>query len=211
MRTPFSVQELLIRARPRFTPVRVARLLGGQSLYGVAIGLIVSARLGVGPWDVFAQGVARHTGLSFGLASNLIGALVLLLWWPLRLRPGVGTLTNVVLVGSVADLTLHAVPTPGAVGWQVALFLAGLLLLAIGTGVYVGAGLGAGPRDGLMFGMHRTLQLPLWAARTSSEGTVLLAGWLLGGNVGIGTIVFAALIGPLCAITIRWLAPRTPA
>lgn len=190
------------------TPARLARLLGGQTLYGVAIGMIVQARLGVGPWDVLAQGVQLRTGISFGLASNLIGALVLLLWWPLKQRPGIGTVANVLLVGSVADVALRLVGAPSVLSWQVMCFAVGLVLLAVATGIYVGAGLGAGPRDGLMLGVQRRLRLPLWAARASIEGIVLVAGALLGGNVGIGTVAFAILIGPLCHIAVAALGPR---
>lgn len=190
---------------------RSVRLLVGLVLYGAAVGLIVEARLGVDPWDVFAQGVARHTGLSFGLVTNLIGAAVLLLWWPLGQRPGVGTIANVLLVGTSADVTLHLMPDPTWIGWQVGMFGAGLVLLAVATGLYVGAELGAGPRDGLMLGVHRRLGLPIWLSRGLIEGSVLLLGWVLGGDVGIGTLAFAALIGPLCGITIPLLAaPRTP-
>ncbi len=187
---------------------RSVRLLVGLVLYGAAVGLIVEARLGVDPWDVFAQGVARHTGLSFGIVTNLIGAAVLLLWWPLRQRPGVGTVANVLLVGTSADVTMHLIPDPTWIGWKVGMFAAGLVLLAVATGLYVGADLGAGPRDGLMLGVHRRLGLPIWLSRGLIEGSVLLLGWLLGGDVGIGTVAFAVLIGPLCGITIPLLAGR---
>lgn len=191
----------------RGTALRGVRLLAGLLLYGAAIALIVRAHLGVGPWDVLAQGLAAVTGLPFGVVTNGVGALLLLLWWPLRQRPGVGTLLNVLLVGTAAQAVLDLVaPAEGLVP-RIALLVAGVLLLAVATGIYVGAGLGAGPRDGLMLGLHRRLGWPVWLARTVVEGSALVAGWLLGGNVGIGTLVFAAAIGPLCGVTIRLLAP----
>ena len=195
---------LLPRGR---TVLRGGRLLIGLGLYGAAIALMVRAHLGVGPWDVLSQGVAGVTALPFGVVTNGIGALLLLVWWPLRQRPGIGTLANVLLVGSSAQAVLDVTgPVDGLVA-QATLFAAGMVLLAVATGVYVGAGLGAGPRDGLMLGLHRRLGLPIWLARTLVEGTALLAGWLLGGNVGIGTVVFAVGIGPLCGLTVRLMAP----
>ncbi len=194
------------RLRP--DPRRLIRLVVGLALYGVAIGFIVQAGLGVGPWDVFAQGVARLTGLPFGVATNVIGAAVLLLWWPLRQRPGIGTVANVLLVGTAAGATLAVLPAVAGLPVRVAELGLGILLLAAATGVYVGAGLGAGPRDGLMLGLHHRLGLPIWLARTLVEGSALLAGWLLGGNVGVGTVVFAVAIGPLCSVAIPLLAAR---
>ena len=194
--------------RPSTSDVRLGtRLLVGLALYGAAIALIVRAGLGVGPWDVLAQGVAATTGVSFGLTTNLIGALVLVLWWPLRQRPRVGTAANVLLVGSSAQAVLALTRPVDGLGAQIALLVGGIVLLAFATAVYTGAGLGAGPRDGLMLGLHWRCGLPIWLARTLVEGSALLGGWLLGGNVGIGTVVFAASIGPLCAVAIRLLPP----
>lgn len=187
--------------------LRGARLLVGLGLYGAAIALMLRAHIGVGPWDVLSQGVAGVTGLPFGVVTNGIGVLLLLAWWPLRQRPGIGTLANVLLVGSSAQVVLDLTrPVDGLVA-QALLLLGGMVLLAVATAVYVGAGLGAGPRDGLMLGLHRRLGLPIQVARALVEGTALLAGWLLGGNVGIGTVVFAVGVGPLCALAIRLLAP----
>jgi uncharacterized membrane protein YczE len=198
--------------RPVELPARVSLLRGGRlvlglGLYGTAIALIVRAHLGVGPWDVLAQGVARLCGLPFGLVTNGIGALLLLAWWPLRQRPGIGTLANVLLVGSAAQVVLDLTRPADGAAVRVLLFAAGMVLLAVATAVYIGAGLGAGPRDGLMLGLHRRLGLPIWCARTLVEGTALVTGWLLGGDVGIGTVVFAIGIGPLCGIAVRLLAP----
>lgn len=187
--------------------LRGLRLVAGLLLYGAAIALIVRAQLGVGPWDVLAQGLAAVTRLPFGVVTNGIGALLLLVWWPLRQRPGIGTLLNVLLVGTAAQAVLDVLAPVEGVVPRIALLAGGMVLLAVATGIYVGAGLGAGPRDGLMLGLHRRLGWPVWAARAAVEGSALLAGWLLGGNVGIGTVVFAAAIGPLCGVTIRLLAP----
>lgn len=204
--------EAVAQGRPLALPGRGgvlqgARLLVGLGLYGAAIALMLRAQVGVGPWDALSQGVAGRTGLPFGVVTNGIGALLLLAWWPLRQRPGIGTLANVLLVGSSAQVVLDLTrPVAGLVA-QALLFAAGMALLAVATAVYVGADLGAGPRDGLMLGLHRRLGLPIWLARALVEGTVLLAGWLLGGDVGIGTVVFAVGIGPLCELTVRLLAP----
>ena len=187
--------------------LRSGRLVVGLLLYGAAIAVILRAQLGVGPWDVLAQGVARVTGVPFGLVTNGIGALLLLLWIPLRQRPGVGTLLNVLLVGTAAQAVLDLTAPPEGLLLRIGLLVGGMVLLAVATAVYVGAGLGAGPRDGLMLGLHRRLGWPVWVARGVVEGSALLAGWLLGGNVGIGTVVFALGIGPLCGVAIRLLAP----
>ncbi|SDQ54001.1 YczE/YyaS/YitT family protein [Leucobacter chromiiresistens] len=187
---------------------RLAQLIPGLLLYGVADAFMIEAALGVDPWTVFAQGLSLQTGLGIGLLTNLIGLLVLLLWWPLRQKPGIGTLLNILLVGPGIELGLWLLPTPDALWLRVAYFTIGLLLLAVASGVYIGADLGPGPRDGLMTGIHLRFGTPIWAGRTAVEVTVLLIGWALGGNVGIGTVVFAALIGPLCSITLPLFAPR---
>jgi uncharacterized membrane protein YczE len=192
--------------------LRFARLLAGLLLYGLAESLMVHATIGVSPWMVFAQGIANVTGLGIGLLTVLIGGAVLLLWIPLRQRPGLGTLMNVLLVGPFIELGLLLFPAPdafGATGVAAVLvsagyFTIGLLLLAVASGVYIGAAMGPGPRDGLMTGLHSRLGWPIWLGRTAVEGTVLLAGWLLGGNVGVGTVAFALLVGPLCGVSLRW-------
>ena len=176
---------------------RVARLLVGLGLYGVAEGLMVLAGIGVGPWTVFAQGVSRHTGVGLGWLANLIGLAVLVLWIPLRQRPGVGTVLNVLLVGTAIEATVDLLPAPHALLVRVPLFAVGLVLLAVASGLYIGAGFGPGPRDGLMTGLHRRTGLPLWLARAVVEVSVLAVGWVLGGNVGVGTVAFALGVGPL--------------
>lgn len=184
---------------------RVALLLSGLALYGMAIGLMIRSELGASPWDVLAQGVSRRVGFSFGIATVLISALVLLCWIPLRVRPGWGTLANAVLVGLAADGTLLVVAPTGQWAQRTGLLLTGIVLLAFATAVYLRPGLGPGPRDGLFTGLVRRTGRPVWAVRGSIEISVLLFGWLLGGTVGIGTLLFAAAIGPLVHLFLRGL------
>jgi uncharacterized membrane protein YczE len=193
---------------------RIGQLIVGLFLYGFAIAVMVRATVGVGPWDVFTQGVALKTGLSFGLLTNIIGALVLLLWIPLRQRPGVGTVLNVFLVGPSAEVGLALVPAPDQLWARILLFAAGLVLLAVASGLYIGARLGPGPRDGLMTGLNTRFGVPIWLGRTIVEVSVLAVGWILGGNVGFGTVAFALFIGPLVGLTIPFFrvpVPPTPA
>lgn len=190
---------------------RVAQLLVGLFLYGFSLGLMVRAAVGVGPWDVFSQGVSLKTGLSFGLLTNIIGALVLLLWIPLRQRPGVGTVANVLLIGPSAEVGLALVPSPDELWARILLFVGGLLLLAVASGLYIGARLGPGPRDGLMTGLNSRFGVPIWLGRTIVEVSVLGIGWLLGGNVGFGTVAFALFIGPLVGRTIPFFRVPLPA
>ena len=176
---------------------RGTQLLTGLFLYGFALAMMIRATLGVAPWDVLSQGSSLRTGVPFGLMTNLIGVVVLLLWIPLRQKPGVGTVLNVVLVGPSAEVGLAVIGEPEALWARILLFSGGLLLLALASGLYLGARLGPGPRDGLMTGLHQHLGLPIWFVRTAIEGTVLMLGWWLGGSVGAGTVAFALLIGPL--------------
>lgn len=184
---------------------RWVQLAIGLVLYGVAIGVMLRAGIGVSPWDVLGQGIALRTGLPFGLVVNLVGAAVLLLWIPLRQRPGIGTLLNVLLIGPSAELGLWLVPQQTEPWQQGVVFAGGLALLAIATGLYIGARLGPGPRDGLMTGLHARTGWPIWVVRTGIEATVLVAGFLLGGQVGIGTLAFALLIGPMVNATLPLL------
>ncbi len=180
---------------------RLAQLLAGLALYGVSDSLLVLAHLGLDPWDVFHQGLARHTGIPIGTWSILVGAAVLLLWIPLRQRPGIGTLLNALLIGSVMDVVLALFAPPVALGPRVALLAGGVFLNGVATGCYIGAGLGPGPRDGLMVGLAaRGYSLRL--VRTLIELSVLVTGWLLGGDVGWGTLAYALAIGPLAQIFI---------
>ena len=182
---------------------RPVRLYAGLVLFGVSLALMVRANLGLGPWDVFHQGVADRTGLSIGIVVNLTAVVVLLLWIPLRQRPGLGTISNVVLVGFVTDATLVLLATPDNLALRAAMLVTGILANAVATALYVGAGLGPGPRDGLMTGLAaRGHSIRL--VRTSIEIAVLALGWLLGGSVGVGTVLYALTIGPL----IGYLMPR---
>jgi uncharacterized membrane protein YczE len=181
---------------------RITQLLGGLLLYGIGLALMVRAGIGVAPWDVLSQGVSLRTGLPFGLVTNIIGALVLLLWIPIRVRVGFGTVANVLLIGSSAQLGLSVIPQQTVPGIQALVFAGGLALVAVATGLYIGARLGPGPRDGLMTGLHQRTGWPIWVVRTSIEVIVLTVGWALGGQFGIGTIAFALLIGPMVGVTL---------
>ncbi len=185
--------------------LRHLRLYLGLFLYGASIALMVRANIGASPWDVFGQGLARSTGLSFGIATVLISVGVLLLWIPIRQRPGWGTIANTVLVGLAADLVLGVLRTPGQPVLQGLMFTAGLVLLALATALYIGAGMGPGPRDGLMTGLVRLTGWPVWTVRGSIELSVVVVGFLLGGVVGLGTVVFALAIGPLVQQALRAL------
>ncbi|MER7557152.1 hypothetical protein ABTZ46_09440 [Nocardioides sp. NPDC126508] len=172
-------------------------LITGLFLYGIALALLLRASLGVGPWNVLTSGLVEVTGISFGLMTNLIGLGVLLVWIPLRQRPGIGTVLNVLLVGTSADIGLWLIPPVSGLFLQIAVFAGGLSLLAAATGIYIAPGLGPGPRDGLMTGLHERTGAPVWLCRAGVEITVLAIGWLLGGLVGIGTVAEALLIGPM--------------
>lgn len=162
---------------------------------------MVRARLGLGPWDVLHQGLARHTGLAIGTWVIIVGAAVLLLWWPLRQRPGIGTLCNVVIVGLALNVSLDLMPDPRSLGLRWAYLVGGTVLNGIATGAYIGAALGPGPRDGLMVGLANRGH-SIRVVRTIIEVSVLVIGWALGGTVGIGTVLFALSIGPIAHVTI---------
>ncbi|MFI5484482.1 YitT family protein [Micromonospora echinaurantiaca] len=183
----------------RYRPVRrLTQLYAGLVLYGVSMALMIRSGLGLNPWDVFHQGLARGTGLSFGTVTIAVGALVLLLWIPLRQRPGLGTVSNVVVIGLVVDATLAVLPAGGPLAVRIGLLVAGIVGNGAATGLYIGARLGPGPRDGLMTGL--VARRPGWSirvVRTGIEVTVLAVGWLLGGTVGVGTVAYALAIGPL--------------
>jgi len=182
---------------------RSAQLVCGLVLYGAAMGLMVRAEVGVSPWDVLALGLTERTGLGFGLVTCLIAGIVLLLWIPLRQRVGLGTLLNAVVLGPSADVTLALVPPMPSPWAGLPLFLCGLVLLSLATGMYISADFGPGPRDGLMTGLVRRTGRPVWLIRTLLEGGVLVIGFLLGGPVGVGTLLFAFGVGPL----IGWFLP----
>jgi uncharacterized membrane protein YczE len=180
-------------------PRRLVQLLAGLILYGISDSMLLLAGLGVDPWDVLHQGLARRTGVPVGTWAIIAGAVVLLLWIPLRQRPGLGTLSNVVLIGLVINLVLAVVTPPHSLPVQVAVMVSGVVLNGVATGLYIGAGLGPGPRDGLMTGFAARGH-SLRVVRTCIEATVLLAGWLLGGTVGVGTVAYAVCIGPLAHV-----------
>ncbi len=180
-------------------------LVIGLVLFGAGLALMVESRLGLGPWMVLNEGLADRTGIPIGRVGILVGLVVLLLWLPLGERFGLGTVLNVVLVGLSVDATIALVPDPTLLGLRWAAVGGGVVLVGIATGLYVGAGLGPGPRDGLMTGIARR-GIPISRARTGIEVTVLVAGWLLGGTVGAGTVLFAVLIGPLVGYFLPRLA-----
>jgi len=174
---------------------RLIQLYAGLVLYGFSVALMVRANLGTNPWNVLHQGVALRTGLSFGTVVILVGAVVLLLWLPLRQRPGIGTVSNILVIGVAADFSLGLIAAPQTYGARFALLLLGILLNGMAGGAYIGAGLGPGPRDGLMTGFERRSGRSLRLVRTGIEVAVLAIGWLLGGVAGVGTLLYALAIG----------------
>jgi uncharacterized membrane protein YczE len=188
----------------RRLPRRLAQLYAGLVLYGVSMALMVRSSLGVMPWDVLHQGLARQLGWSLGTVTIVVGALVLLAWVPLRERPGLGTLSNVVVVGLAVDAVLAVLPAPGGLTGRVAFAASGILLNGVATAAYIGVALGPGPRDGLMTGLVRRTGGPVGPIRTAIEVVVVATGWLLGGTVGVVTVLYALSIGPLVHV----LLPR---
>lgn len=188
---------------------RLGRLLLGLVLFGIGEGLLVAAALGNSPWTVLAQGVAEHAGIAVGTATIAISFVVLLAWVPLRQRPGLGTILNAIVIGLAIDATLALVPGDG---WTLAertgAMAVAMVIVALGSGLYLTAMLGPGPRDGLMTGLHRASGIRIGAVRTAIEVSVVVAGVLLGGTAGIGTLAFALGIGPLVALMLGALATR---
>lgn len=191
--------------RPRELRRRLPRLLLGLVLCGLGIAMMVAGDLGLGPWDVLHQGVTVRTGIPIGTMNILVGLVVLALWWPLGERPGLGTVLNVLVIGSVVDLVLLVVDTPDSMALRATMMASGPVLFGIGSGFYIGAGLGPGPRDGLMTGIARR-GLRVGSVRAGLEVTVLAIGWLLGGTVGLGTLWFAFGIGPIVHLSLQRLA-----
>ncbi|MCG5435876.1 membrane protein YczE [Micromonospora foliorum] len=192
----------------RHRPVRrLVQLYLGLALYGVSMALMIRSHLGLDPWDVFHQGLSELTGLSFGTVTIGVGALVLLLWIPLRQRPGLGTVSNVVVIGLVVDATLALLPAGGPLSVRIAMLVTGIVANGAATALYLGARLGPGPRDGLMTGyVARRPGRSVRLVRTVIEVTVLALGWLLGGTVGVGTVAYALAIGPLAQFFIPLFA-----
>ena len=190
---------------------RLVQLYAGLLLYGASMALMIRAGLGLDPWDVLHQGLAERLPLSFGMVTIVVGALVLLAWIPLRQRPGFGTISNVIVIGLAVDAALAVLPAPDAPALRVTFILAGVGLNGVATAAYIGARLGPGPRDGLMTGLVRRTGRSVRLVRTSIEVTVLAAGWLLGGTVGVGTVVYALGIGPLVHVLLPVLTVPEPA
>jgi uncharacterized membrane protein YczE len=189
---------------------RLTQLYAGLVLYGASLALQIRAGLGLDPWDVFHQGLSERTGLSFGTIVIIVGALVLLAWIPLRQRPGLGTVSNVIVVGIAADAGLALIPEAGPFAVQLAMLLAAVGLNALAGAAYIGAGLGPGPRDGLMTGLVQRTGGSVGPIRTGLEVSVLLAGIALGGTIGLGTVLYALSIGPLLHLLLPPLTLREP-
>jgi uncharacterized membrane protein YczE len=184
------------------------QLYAGLVLYGISMALMYEATLGLDSWDVFHQGLAERTGISFGRITMIVGAAVLLVWIPLRQRPGLGTLSNVVVIGLAVDAGIGGLPTPGGLALRITFLLGGIILCGFATGCYIGADFGPGPRDGLMTGLVRRTGWSIRLTRTLIELTVLALGWLLGGTVGVGTVLYAVTIGPLVQVFLPMLTVR---
>jgi uncharacterized membrane protein YczE len=186
---------------------RLVQLYVGLWLYGLAAALQVRSGLGLDPWDVFHQGLSKHVGLAIGTVVIVVGVVVLLAWIPLRQRPGLGTVSNAILIGVSMNVSLDLLAPMHAMPWRIAEMVGGILLCGIATGMYIGAHYGPGPRDGLMTGLARRTGRSIRLVRTGIEVTVLAVGFLLGGRVGVGTVLFAVAIGPLAQFFLRVFEP----
>jgi len=187
---------------------KFVQLMVGLTIYGIGIGTLVDAKIGIAPWDVFAQGISLQTHISFGIATVVVSALVMLAWIPLRQRPGIGTLLNAVLIGVFADIFVPLLPKYDTYPENLAKFVVGMLIVAFATGMYISSNFGAGPRDGLIVGTQKRLGWPFWLVRTVFEGTVLTIGWLMGGQVREGTVIFAVCIGYLMQLSLKGFGVR---
>lgn len=190
---------------------RVPQLFAGLWLYGASMALQIRATLGLDPWDVLHEGLTKITGLSFGTITALVGVVVLLCWIPLRQRPGVGTVSNVIVIGVAVDVSLAVLPNPAELLPRILFLTAGIVLNGLAAAVYIGARLGPGPRDGLTTGFCARTGTSLRLVRTVVELTVLVIGWLLGGTIGVGTVLYAVTIGPLTQAFlpfVTWVSER---
>ena len=187
----------------RSLPVRLLTLFVGLGVYGLGVALTVHAGIGIAPWDVLGQGIAVQTGLSFGVSTVIVSVFVLLCWIPLKVKPGFGTIANALLVGLFADFWLLILPELSEYWQQLGTFVLGVVVVAIATGLYISSRLGSGPRDGLMQGTANVLDKPFWIVRTVYEASALTLGWLMGGQVREGTLIFALTIGYLVQISLR--------
>lgn len=198
----------------RRAPVRrSAQLLFGLVLYGVSTAILSRSLLGLFPWGVLTDGLVKRTGLTFGTITAIVSVFVMLLWIPLRQRPGVGTIANIVVISIAVDLTRAIVPDQHTLIWQITLLVGGVILNAIATAVYVGTRLGPGPRDGLMTGLAARSGRSIRLARTGIEVVVLATGWFLGGTVGVGTVLYALTVGPLTQLLmplVTWRSAEMP-
>ncbi|HEY1972369.1 MAG TPA: hypothetical protein VGH89_30745 [Pseudonocardia sp.] len=187
---------------------RLSQLAVGLVLYGVSMACLLRANLGLDPWDVLHQGISNRTGWSFGLVVGVVGLAVLLAWLPLRQRPGIGTVANVVVISVAVEGALALIPPGATLAARIALMVGGVLLNGFATACYVGARLGPGPRDGLMTGLHARTGWSVRVVRTGIEVGVLATGWLLGGTVGVGTVLYAVAIGPLAQLFLPFVTYR---
>lgn len=182
---------------------RLVKLIVGLFIYGIGVAMIVDAQIGIAPWDVLAQGISIQTRLSFGQATIVVSLIVLLTWIPLRVRPGLGSVMNAIMIGLVADLALAWIETPESYFGKLGLFFGGMVVISFATGMYISCGMGKGPRDGLNVGLAQKLNKPFWMARSLVEVSVVTVGFLLGGQVREGTLIFALLIGYLNQLGMR--------
>ncbi len=183
--------------------LRLARLNVGLMIYGFGLALIVEAQIGLPPWDVFAKGISIQLGTTYGVASVIVSALVLIAWIPLKVKPGIGSILNAILIGLWSDVFIPLISHSDDYLINLFRFIGGMVIVAIATGLYITSYLGSGPRDGLMIGTQRVLGWPLWRIRTMYEGLVLVIGWLMGGQVREGTLIFAVCIGILMQLSLR--------
>jgi len=201
--TTVDLRPLPVTAAPAR---RLPQLFGGLVLYGTSMAMQLRATLGLDPWDVFHQGVARHLPVTFGTVVAITGVAVLLLWIPLRQRPGIGTVANVIVIAVSVDVALALIPEPTGLPARICMLVAGIVLNGVASAAYIGARLGPGPRDGLMTGLAARTGWSIRLVRTGIELTVLATGWLLGGTVGVGTVIYALAIGPLTQAFLPWFA-----
>ncbi|MGE6732356.1 YczE/YyaS/YitT family protein [Streptomyces sp. NPDC059900] len=206
---PSQPSKSLQPRQPHLTR-RLVQLYAGLALYGASSGLLVVSGLGLEPWNVLHQGLAELTGMSIGVVSIFVGAMVLLLWIPLRQRPGLGTVSNVFVVGLAMDATLALMPDAHGLGARIPLLVAGIVLNGAATGLYISAKFGPGPRDGLMTGLHQRTGRSIRLMRTLVEVAVVATGFAFGGTVGVGTVLYALAIGPLAQFFLRFFAVPTP-
>jgi uncharacterized membrane protein YczE len=185
------------------TASALVRLMLGLFIYGLGLALMVKASIGIAPWDVFAQGLSIQAKITYGWASVVVSAIVLICWIPLKQRWGIGTVLNGLCIGLFADFWMALMPSNTSYLLQLAQFVVGMCVVAIATGLYISAKLGTGPRDGLMIGTQRALGWKFWQIRTMYEGTVLVIGWLMGGQVREGTLIFAVCIGYLMQLSLK--------